>query len=181
MASTTLPNGCSPPSEPSQTPLIETPYLIVGAGPAGASLACFLASHGLTGIILSAASGTAKEPRAHITNPAAQECLRDIGLEEAVLDEGTDQVNMSHTRWCHDMAGDEWARIHSWGCQPDRQGEYAAASPCKHVDCPQTILEPILINRARNSGWKVRFDSAFVEFARDGLDGPITSTIQTDT
>jgi 2-polyprenyl-6-methoxyphenol hydroxylase-like FAD-dependent oxidoreductase len=178
MASTTLPNGTSPPAEPTQTPLIETPYLIVGAGPAGASLACFLASHGLTGIIISAASGTAKEPRAHITNPAAQECLRDIGLEEAVLEEGTDQVNMSHTRWCHDMAGDEWARIHSWGCQPDRQGEYAAASPCKHVDCPQTILEPILINRARNGGWKVRFDSAFVEFARDTLDGPITSTIQ---
>jgi 2-polyprenyl-6-methoxyphenol hydroxylase-like FAD-dependent oxidoreductase len=175
MASTTLPNGTSPPG---QMPLVETPYLIVGAGPAGAALACFLASHGLTGIIISAASGTAKEPRAHITNPAAQECLRDIGLEEAVLEEGTDQVNMSHTRWCHDMAGDEWARIHSWGCQPDRQGEYAAASPCKHVDCPQTILEPILINRARNGGWKVRFDSAFVEFARDGLEGPITSTIQ---
>jgi len=178
MASTTLPNGHSTPSEPSQIPLIETPYLIVGAGPAGASLACFLASHGLTGIIISAAAGTAKEPRAHITNPAAQECLRDIGLEEAVLEEGTDQVNMSHTRWCHDMAGDEWARIHSWGCQPDRQGEYAAASPCKHVDCPQTILEPILINRARNGGWRVRFDSAFVEFARDGPEGLITSTIQ---
>jgi NADPH-dependent 2,4-dienoyl-CoA reductase/sulfur reductase-like enzyme len=27
-------------------PLIETDLLIVGAGPAGASLACFLASHG---------------------------------------------------------------------------------------------------------------------------------------
>jgi 2-polyprenyl-6-methoxyphenol hydroxylase-like FAD-dependent oxidoreductase len=56
--------------------IVETPFLIVGAGPAGASLACFLASHGLTGIMLSAASGTSDTPRAHITNMAAMECLR---------------------------------------------------------------------------------------------------------
>lgn len=61
---------------------IETSFLIVGAGPAGASLASFLASYGLHGIVVSAAAGTAKEPRAHITNAAALECLRDIGLEE---------------------------------------------------------------------------------------------------
>lgn len=61
---------------------IETSFLIVGAGPAGASLASFLASYGLNGIVVSAAAGTAKEPRAHITNAAALECLRDIGLEE---------------------------------------------------------------------------------------------------
>lgn len=61
---------------------IQTSFLIVGAGPAGASLASFLASYGLKGIVVSAAAGTAKEPRAHITNAAALECLRDIGLEE---------------------------------------------------------------------------------------------------
>lgn len=176
MATNGLPNGDSTSSDSS--PIIETPYLIVGAGPAGASLACFLASYGLKGIMISAAPGTAKEPRAHITNPAAQECLRDIGLDDAVQKEGTAQVNMSHTRWCHDMAGEEWARIHSWGNQPERHGEYEAASPCKHVDCPQTILEPILVNRAREQGWKVRFDSSFVEYARDAPAGPITSTIQ---
>lgn len=62
--------------------VVETTFLIVGAGPAGASLASFLASYQLSGIVISAAPGTAKEPRAHITNAAALECLRDIGLEE---------------------------------------------------------------------------------------------------
>jgi 2-polyprenyl-6-methoxyphenol hydroxylase-like FAD-dependent oxidoreductase len=62
--------------------IVETPFLIIGAGPAGASLACFLPSHGLAGITLSAAPGTSDTPRAHITNMAAMECLRDIGLEE---------------------------------------------------------------------------------------------------
>lgn len=50
---------------------VMTDILIVGAGPAGASLASFMASYGLTGIMLGLASGTADTPRAHITNMAA--------------------------------------------------------------------------------------------------------------
>ncbi|KAK5722613.1 hypothetical protein LTR15_005844 [Elasticomyces elasticus] len=170
----TLPNGGSPPHMDGP---IETPFLIVGAGPAGSALASFLASYGMTGIMLSTAPGTAKEPRAHITNPAALECLRDIGLEEEVLSVATPQSHMEHTRWCHDMAGVEYARIHSWGNQPHRRGEYDAASPCHHVDVPQTLLEPILVKNAINKGWKMRFDTTFVKFERDFPDGPITSTI----
>lgn len=81
---------------------VETTFLIVGAGPAGASLGCFLASYGLKGIIIAAAPGTAKEPRAHITNPAALECLRDIGLEEEAKKHSTPGNCMTHTRWCHE-------------------------------------------------------------------------------
>lgn len=77
---------------------IETTYLIVGAGPAGASLAAFLSSHGETGIMISASPGTAKEPRAHITNAAALECLRDIGLEQECRRNATPGENMHHTR-----------------------------------------------------------------------------------
>lgn len=170
----TLPNGVSPPSKEGVT---ETPYLIVGAGPAGSALASFLASHGLTGLMISSAPGTAKEPRAHITNPAAIECLRDIGLEEEVIKNATPQSHMAHTRWCHSMAGVEFARIHSWGNQPERRGEYDAASPCRHVDLPQTLLEPILVKNATYHGWKVRFDTTFVKFEREGEDGSITSTV----
>ncbi len=42
-------NGRAPdvvPALSEDLPLVETDLLIVGAGPAGASLACFLASHG---------------------------------------------------------------------------------------------------------------------------------------
>lgn len=28
---------------------------------------------------------------------------------------------MIHTRWCHSMAGEEYARIHSWGNDPKRK------------------------------------------------------------
>lgn len=138
----------------------KTEFLIVGAGPAGASLACFLAEYGLSGIMIAAAPSTADTPRAHITNMAALECLRDIGLEEECLQNATSAGNMEHTRWCHTMAGEEYARIHSWGHDPTRHGEYHAASPCDHVDLPQTLLEPILVNRAKQRGWDVRFSTS---------------------
>ena len=157
---------------------IETTFLIVGAGPAGSSLASFLAAYGLKGIVISNSPGTAREPRAHITNPAALECLRDIGLEAECMRNATPGDCMQHTRWCHDMAGEEFARIHSWGNQPHRRGEYEAASPCRHVDLPQTLLEPILTKHAINNGWKIRFDTSFVEFSRDSPTSPIVSILQ---
>ena len=157
---------------------IETTFLIAGAGPAGASLASFLASYGLKGIVVAAAPGTSMEPRAHITNPAALECLRDIGLEEEANRNATPGNCMEHTRWCHDMAGEEFARIYSWGNQPDRKGDYDTASPCRHADLPQTLLEPMLIRYAVGHGWKVRFDSTFVEYKRESPTSPIVSTIK---
>lgn len=47
-----------------------------------------------------------------------------------------------------------------------KQGDYEAASPCSHVDLPQTELEPILTRRAIHDGWTMRFDTEYVSFTR---------------
>jgi len=171
---------------------VVTDFLIVGAGPAGSALACFLGSYGqqtllkknvkfllkdvtgLKGIVVAAATGTAETPRAHITNMAALECLRDIELEDAFLNVATPNENMEHTRWCPSMAGEEFARIHSWGNDPNRHGDYDAASPCKHVDIPQTELEPILVKYATHHGFHYRWDTSFISFERKTEDCIIT-------
>lgn len=49
------------------------------------------------------------------------ECLRDIGLERECLEAACSGDNMTHTRWCYSMAGEEYARIHSWGNDPNRK------------------------------------------------------------
>jgi 2-polyprenyl-6-methoxyphenol hydroxylase-like FAD-dependent oxidoreductase len=161
--------------------MIDTPLLIVGAGPAGASLACFFSHppYSMTGLLISAASTTSQTPRAHITNPACFECLRDIGLEERARDLSTAGDCMVHTRWCHDMTGEEYARIYSWGNDPKRYGEYESHTPCRHVDLPQTEFEPIMVQRATAEGWDVRFRTRFLNFHRQD-DGLIVSRLVDD-
>lgn len=68
------------------------------------------------------------------------------------------------------MAGEEFARLYSWGNDPKRVGDYEAASPCDHVDLPQTELEPILTRRAVHAGWTLRFNTSFVNFTRPSPD-----------
>lgn len=161
------------------SPIIETPLLIVGAGPAGASLACFLSHppYSMKGIMISAAQTTSQTPRAHITNPAAFECLRDIGLEKTCIEQAVEGDCMVHTRWCHDMTGEEYARIYSWGNDPKARGEYEGATPCHHVDLPQTVFEPIIVQRAAAQGWDVRFRTSFVDFKKEE-DGKILSRVR---
>ncbi|KAK7708411.1 hypothetical protein SLS57_008992 [Botryosphaeria dothidea] len=147
---------------------IEVETLIIGAGPAGAALACFLSSHGIKGLMVSRAATNADTPRAHITNAAALDALRDIGLDEEFNKLSTKGNCMVHTRWCHSMAGREYARIYSWGNDPARKGDYERASPCRHVDLPQTLLEPILVRYAGLHGITCRFDTEFVSFSDEG-------------
>ncbi|KAM5354646.1 hypothetical protein ACJ41O_001293 [Fusarium nematophilum] len=171
-----LPNSSA--SANNMADIVETEFLIIGCGPAGASLACFLAEYGLRGIMIAASPGTANTPRAHITNMAALECLRDIGLERDVQQVASQGHCMIHTRWCHSMAGEEFTRIHSWGNDPARKGDYETASPCDPVDIPQTLLEPILIRHATCHGYQVTFNTVLESFTEDAKSGLITAVIR---
>lgn len=147
---------------------ILTDYLIVGAGPAGASLGCFLASHSLSGLLISSASGPARTPRAHLTNSAALECLRNLdpSVYEECLRLGNHGDEFKHYRYCETMAGAEYGRTFAWG-HGERSGEYEQVSPCKYMDLPQSLLEPVLLKWATSNGFKVRFDTKLIDFVED--------------
>lgn len=99
--------------------------------------------------------------RAHITNGAAIKCLRDIGLQEETMRLGQTGENLKHVRRCHSMAGEKFGQVYTFGnglnffpsiaqaspsnTKPVRRQEYQAASPCRHIDLAQNLLEPILI------------------------------------
>jgi 2-polyprenyl-6-methoxyphenol hydroxylase-like FAD-dependent oxidoreductase len=130
--------------------------------------------------MVSRASGTADTPRAHITNMAALECLRDIGVDKDCLQVATEGECMKHTRWCHSMAGEEFARIYSWGNDPARKGDYEIASPCEPCDLPQTFLEPVLVNHATHNGFKCRWDTSFVSFQDLGKEKGVITRLRDD-
>ena len=163
---------------PSSAPTIDFDVLIVGAGPAGASLASFLAQNNITNILMiSAAPSTAREPRAHYTNLATMDTLRDLGLEEHAYSRARFGDSVSHIRWGESMSGVEYARAWLGGNKPDRWSEYAAASPCRTCDLPQTELEPLLVGFAGRKGVSVRFSTELVG-SEEGGDGRVVSRLK---
>ena len=68
---------------------IEVPVFIVGAGPAGLSATCLLATQGIQTLTITRFPGTANSPRAHITNQRTMEVFRDLGIEQRVMQAAT--------------------------------------------------------------------------------------------
>jgi len=154
---------------------LETDVLIVGSGPAGGSMGVFLSRYGIDHVIVSKYGWTANTPRAHITNQRTVEILRDEGLEEEVKLYGTPQDMMGDTVFCTSLAGEEFARLHTWGTHPTRQAEYTLASPSIFYDLPQTYMEPILIRAAGSRGSKLRFNTEYISMVQD--DDGVTATV----
>ena len=149
---------------------MDTPVLIIGAGPSGAALALHLGLHGIRTIVISRHSGTANTPRAHIFNQRAMEVLRDAGLERRASAVASDAKHMQHTSWLRSLNGEEYGRLWAWGNKPSQKGDYESASPCVMSDLPQHVLEPILVEEARKAGADFRFYTEFMSF-REEHDG----------
>jgi 2,4-dichlorophenol 6-monooxygenase len=134
---------------------IETDVLVVGAGPAGLTMAALLARLGVDAMTLSK-YGTADSPRAHITNQRAVEILRDLEVEDAVQARALPHHQMGTQVFATAFAGRELSRKKTWGAGDDRIGEYRSASPTAMCNIAQHILEPILLDRALELGAAIR-------------------------
>jgi len=85
---------------------------------------------------------------------------------------------LTHVRWCSSMAGEEYARVYAFGKGPSLKGEYEVASPCQHIDLPQTLLEPMLVRHAIHHGFAMRFQTQLLSFTETGSDGNIVATVR---
>jgi 2,4-dichlorophenol 6-monooxygenase len=158
---------------------IETDVLIVGSGPAGASAAVFLSTYAVQNTVVTKYRWTANTPRAHITNQRTMEIMRDVGLQAEIEAKATPNQLMGDTVFCTSLAGEELARLHTWGTHPRRFADYRLASATLHNDTPQDILEPILVGAAAARGSRVRFDTEYLALGQDA-DG-VTATVRDRT
>ena len=138
---------------------IETDVLVVGAGPCGLTASVALASLGVKAITLTRYTGPAHTPRAHITNIRTVEVFRDLKIENEVKTVAHSLSFLCHNVFGTSLAGREVARYRSYGSPADRLSDYAAASPCKPINAPQHVMEPVLLAAARQRGADVRFST----------------------
>ena len=94
----------------------------------------------------------ANSPRAHITNQRAMEVLRDLGVEDEATAVATPWNLMGDTMFTTSLAGDEVARLRTWGTGENRLGDYLQGSPCPLLDIPQPYMEPVLVKNAAARG-----------------------------
>ena len=156
--------------------MMTTDVLIVGSGPAGGAASLFLSTYGIDNVVLTRYGWTANTPRAHITNQRTIELMRDMGIEDLIIDGGTAHELMGQTAFCTSLAGEEIGRIRTWGTHPRRLADYTEASPTLPVDLPQTLFEPILISTAASRGARLRFDTEYLSLEQD-QDG-VTATVR---
>lgn len=147
----------TPPPTPSRTDV-----LVVGAGPTGLTLAAILARDGIDAITITRYPTTAHSPRAHITNQRTMEVFRDLGIEDDVIAVATPNAYMRNNVWATSFAGQEIARLETWGTGTARSGDYEVASPSAMCNIPQHILEPVIAEAARGFGADLRFSTELV-------------------
>src|ERR1700754_505574 len=135
---------------------IETDVLIVGSGPAGLASALALSSYGVENMVVTKYRWLADTPRSHITNQRTFEILRDLGVEAEAKALAVPLKDAGHSVFCTSLAGEELARIRTFGSHPTRQADHISASPCEMGDLPQNLLEPVLLSHAAARGTHAR-------------------------
>lgn len=160
------------------------PVLIAGAGVGGLSMSAMLARDGVDSLLVEKRRATFVYPKARNLNFRSLEILRRLGVGDAV-DEVAEHIS---TMVCKEtLSNPEQSRVFdaastlasAEGLSPEPYGRY----------CPQSRLEPILLDETRRRGSEVRYRTELVSFTQDetgvaatikDLDSGVTSDVLAD-
>lgn len=99
-------------------------------------------------------------------------------------------------RWVRSLTGVEYGKVQTWGGHPDNevcvlyclhycistnrsaQRDIATASPCRYIDLPQTLVEPLLVRYATDHGFPIRFNTQLTAAERDPSSGLVVCQVE---
>src|SRR5438477_11063681 len=151
---------------------IEVPVLIVGGSLVGLSAAMLLGHHGIPSLAVEHHRGTAIHPRAAQITQRTMEIFRTVGVEQIVRQKSAEQfVQDGAIMGVESLAGKEIAYYIA-----NLNDGIRDLSPCERVFISQSLLEPVLKQRAEELGADLRFATEMVSFKQD--DSSVTAQIR---
>jgi len=152
-------------------PDIEVPVLIVGGSLVGMSTAMLLGHHGIRARVVEHHRGTAIHPRAAMITQRTMEVLRTVGIEQIVMQKSDEQfVQDGAIMAVETLAGKELTYFIANLNEGVRD-----VSPSARIFITQSLLEPLLKQRAEALGADLRFATEMISFVenRDGVTAKI--------
>lgn len=153
---------------------METPVLIVGAGPVGLALAGDLGFRGQACTLIERSDGQVLQPKMDMVGIRTMEFCRRWGIVADVESAGYNRAYPQDCAWVTTLTGHEFGRE----VFPAPQDEKCPPqSPQKRERCPQNFFDPVLRRFAeRTPGVTLRYRTELVGFAED--DDGVTSTLR---
>ena len=149
----------------------QTPVLIVGGGIVGLSASLLLSQYGVRSLLIERHASTSIHPRARGVNAHTMEMYRSLGLEEKIREVGKElqpavgsikgatlrealeePVPTQHLQVVGVLAGTD---------------QRLEMSPTKSSRGTQDLVEPVLLQEARERGSAVSFSTELLSFAQD--------------
>ena len=151
---------------------IEVPVLIVGGSLVGMSSAMLLGHYGVRSLVVEHHRGTAIHPRAAQITQRTMEIFRTVGVEQIVKQRSAEQfVQDGAIMGVESLAGKEVAYYIA-----NLNDGIRDLSPCERIFISQSLLEPLLKQRAEELGAELRFATEMTSFEQD--DSGVTAHIK---
>jgi putative polyketide hydroxylase len=155
-----------------------TPVLIVGAGVAGLASAALLARHGVESVQMEKRREAFVYPKARNITFRTLEILRSLGLGDQVHAVADGVSNLALKRTLNSASAEPAMDVDAIfavfaGLSPEPVAQY----------CPQSHLEPILLDDIRRRGSRVRYGTSLLSFSEepDGVIAELSSPTGIDT
>jgi len=120
-----------------------TRVLVIGGGPVGLIVSALLSRRGIGNVVVERRLHTQRAPAAHVIRRRPMQILDELGVGDEVRAAVPD-LPIDYITWCATLGGAEVGRLDLRPVDPETDERL----PEPWTNCPQNLLEPILLRSA---------------------------------